>query len=182
MPTRARKSEAAEPAAVEEQRQIHVVRLLVMVVRRELLGADAQRVFDGKVRRLLLAAEATLGTLVIALRQRHALVEAGRPRRRIAAPRRRGRRRRSPPPRPARANLSRTRCLARCQHVQAAKDGDRHAKVDPSSAREAEQDREAEDQQEAEHAAAIWRIWLRPAGSGRRRAPAPGTDRTRWGL
>ncbi len=67
--------EAAEPARVQEHRQVDVVRLLVVVVRHELLRADAERVLHDEARRLLLAAEAALGPLVVALRQRRALGE-----------------------------------------------------------------------------------------------------------
>ena len=80
----------AEPAGVEEHRQIDVVRLLVVVLRHELLRADAEGMLEDEAGRLLLAAEAAFGALVVALVECRPLLEqagdlvelAGRPGRR----------------------------------------------------------------------------------------------------
>ena len=63
------KEEAAEPARVQEHGEIDVVRLLVVVLRHELQGAEAQGLLD-QPDRLLLAAEPAFGALVVALVER----------------------------------------------------------------------------------------------------------------
>ena len=83
-----REDQPAEPAGVEERVEVDVVRLFEVVLRGELLRADAERVVEDQPHGLVLAAKATLGAGIIALLGMTRGWRAGRRRRRSAARRR----------------------------------------------------------------------------------------------
>jgi hypothetical protein len=65
----------AEPASIHEHRQVYVVRLFEVVIRIELLRAEAERMGENERARLGLATEATFRTFIVALRERRASAE-----------------------------------------------------------------------------------------------------------